>query len=942
MQNWKLPVYATLAYVLAGSSWILIGYFLSSTLYPNDAASLFELAKGLVFVGITATVLFIALTYLDQRNADNMIAGDLGEEFNRSLRHGDFVARWLPALVIVVYFAIFMVIAAALWWVREHTLNGGEKSAQALQKAQAAQMSSSLDIINFTLRDIARDIADSRQALTSERLRSYIPDIASSVANIGYTDASGKVIAHTNPAAVNLDFASRRYFQFHRDNPSSGFHLSEPFIGDAVVRKLVIASRPIRTSSGIFEGVVTAVIDPAIFGAYWRQTTEAGTTISVYDSDNRLLLHSPYLEKTIENSNWHSLSALTEGSEDRSKAFRATSPIDGVDQVYGAGTVPGYPKLRLIVGLNQAQLLESWFAFAVTSLTIYLLVASGLTALTFALLRQLRERLILQRKAAELARYPLQNRNPVLTVTQSGKKLFLNNAARQLLQSVKGKPAEVLEQELVAIAVEKNPGLREFAIGTQIWSASFVPHPPDFCDIYLTDVTTTRHGENLLQLFFELPFLGMAMTSPESKQWGRFNDQLCHILGYSRTQLMEKTWAELTHPDDLDADITEFNRTMRDESDGYSMDKRFIRADGTIIYTVIDVHAIRRADRSVECFLATIQDITERKMAEAALRESEQKFKALVEQSLIGIYIVDDEKLIYVNPRTAEIFGYEPEELSEVSLAKIIAPEDRELVRENIHKRTSGSIKTLRYEFRGIRKDGQIIDIGVHGSRTMLGNRPVVLGVLQDITDRRAQEVLVKDYIHRLERSIMSTVQAISHMVDLRDPYTSGHERRVGELAAAIGTELGLTEHQVTGLRVAGGVHDVGKIAVPAEILSKPTRLSAAEFAIVKTHAQQGYEILKDIEFPWPIANAVWQHHERLDGSGYPRGLRGEEISLEARILAIADVVESMSTHRPYRAALGLDPAFAELESKSGSLYDPTVVVACIKLFREKGYQLPA
>jgi PAS domain S-box-containing protein len=230
-------------------------------------------------------------------------------------------------------------------------------------------------------------------------------------------------------------------------------------------------------------------------------------------------------------------------------------------------------------------LLESWFAFAVTSLTIYLLVVSGLTALTFALLRQLRERLILQRKAAELARYPLQNRNPVLTVTQSGKKLFLNNAARQLLQSVKGKPAEVLEQELVAIAVEKNPGLREFAIGTQIWSASFVPHPPDFCDIYLTDVTTTRHGENLLQLFFELPFLGMAMTSPESKQWGRFNDQLCHILGYSRTQLMEKTWAELTHPDDLDADITEFNRTMRDESDGYSMDKRFIRADGTIIYT---------------------------------------------------------------------------------------------------------------------------------------------------------------------------------------------------------------------------------------------------------------------------------------------------------------------------------------------------------------------
>ena len=942
MRNWKLPVYATLAYVLAGSLWILAGHYLSGALYPTDNASLFELTKGLVFVGITATVLFIALTYLDRGNADNMIAGDLGAEFSRSLRHGDFVVRWLPGLVIALYCTIFLIIAAALWWVREHTLQNGEQSAQALQKAQAVQMSSTLDVINFTLRDIAHEIAVSRQAVPAERLRSFVPDIASSVANIGYTDASGKVIAHTNPGAVNLDFASRSYFQFHRNNPDSGFHLSEPFIGTAVPRALIIASRPIHTPSGKFSGVVTAVIDPAIFGAYWRQSSDSDTTISVYDNNDNLLLRSPYLETAIGHTGWQPLSAIQEVKEGRSKAFRATSPVDGVNRVYGAGAIPGYPQLRLVVGLNQSQLLESWLAFAITSLTIYLLVASGLAGLTFALLRQLRERLVLQRKAAELARYPLQNRNPVMTVTPTGKKLFLNNAARQLLQSVNGKEAELLEQELIAMTLEKNPGLREFAIGTHVWSASYVPHPPDFSDIYLTDVTTAREGENLLQLFFELPFLGMAITSPETKHWGRFNDQLCEILGYTRKQLHEKTWVDVTHPEDINADVAEFERVMRDESDGYSMDKRFIRADGGVIYAVIDVRAIRRADRSVECFLATIQDVTERKLAEAALRESEQKFKALVEQSLIGIYIVDDEKLIYVNPRAAEIFGYEPEELSEVSLATVIAPEDRELVGANIRKRTSGGVQTLRYEFRGIRKDGRIIEVGVHGSRTLLGNRPVVLGVLQDITDRRTQEERVKEYIDRLERSIMSTVQAISHMVDLRDPYTSGHERRVGELAAAIGTELGLTEHQVTGLRVAGSVHDVGKISVPAEILSKPTRLSPAEFAIVKTHAQQGYEILKDIDFPWPIANAVWQHHERLDGSGYPRGLRGDEISLEARILAFADVVESMSTHRPYRAALGLEPAFAELESKSGTLFDPAVIAACIKLFREKGYQLPA
>ena len=443
MRNWRLPVFATLAYFLAGSLWILAGHFLSGTFYPSDGASLFELVKGLVFVGITATVLFIALTYLDQRNADNMIAGDLGAEFNRSLRHGDFVARWLPALVVVLYLAIFMIIAAALWWVREHTLIGGEKSALALQKAQAAQMSSSLDIINFTLRDIAHDVANSRQQLPSEKLRGYIPDVASSVANIGYTDASGKVIAHTNTAAVNLDFASRSYFKFHRDNPDSSFHLSEPFIGTAVARTLIIASRPIHTPSGKFSGVVTAVIDPAIFGAYWRQSSDSDTTISVYDSNDKLLLRSPYVETAIGHADWQPLSALSEVKEGNSIAFRATSPVDGVDRVYGAGAIPGYPKLRLIVGLNKSQMLESWLAFAVTSLSIYLLVASGLAALTFALLRQLRERLILQRKAAELARYPLQNRNPVMTVTPSGKKTVPEQCGTAIASGRQGKTGGV-------------------------------------------------------------------------------------------------------------------------------------------------------------------------------------------------------------------------------------------------------------------------------------------------------------------------------------------------------------------------------------------------------------------------------------------------------------------------------------------------------------------
>jgi HD-GYP domain-containing protein (c-di-GMP phosphodiesterase class II) len=189
---------------------------------------------------------------------------------------------------------------------------------------------------------------------------------------------------------------------------------------------------------------------------------------------------------------------------------------------------------------------------------------------------------------------------------------------------------------------------------------------------------------------------------------------------------------------------------------------------------------------------------------------------------------------------------------------------------------------------------------------------------------------------------VQSAIEVVSTIGELRDPYTHGHERRVGGIATAIAIEMGLPADRIEGIRVAGYLHDVGKIAVPAEILSKPTRLSKIEFELVKAHAQQSYEILKGMEFPWPVAESVWQHHERLDGSGYPRGLKNEEIILEARILAVADTVEAMASHRPYRAALGVDAALTEIESNRGKLYDPTVVDACLQLFRMKGYRLPA
>ena len=176
--------------------------------------------------------------------------------------------------------------------------------------------------------------------------------------------------------------------------------------------------------------------------------------------------------------------------------------------------------------------------------------------------------------------------------------------------------------------------------------------------------------------------------------------------------------------------------------------------------------------------------------------------------------------------------------------------------------------------------------------------------------------------------------------VESRDPYTAGHQNRSADLARAIATEMGLSQDKIDGISMAGSINDIGKLSVPAEILAKPTKLSEIEFPLVKQHALKGYEMLKDVESPWPLAEMVYQHHERMDGSGYPRCLKGDEILMEARILAVADVVESMASHRPYRPALGIDAALAEIENNKGTLYDTDVGDACLRLFREKGFQL--
>jgi putative nucleotidyltransferase with HDIG domain len=218
---------------------------------------------------------------------------------------------------------------------------------------------------------------------------------------------------------------------------------------------------------------------------------------------------------------------------------------------------------------------------------------------------------------------------------------------------------------------------------------------------------------------------------------------------------------------------------------------------------------------------------------------------------------------------------------------------------------------------------------------TLLGYR----GIDRDITERKRVGRQLEQSLKRLSRTMESTIRAISTTIEARDAYTAGHQRRVTQLAGIIAKEMSLPGAQIAGIRVAGLLHDIGKISVPTEILSKPGLLNDVEMSMIRTHPKVGYDILRSIEFEWPVAEIVLQHHERLDGSGYPSGVRGEKILLEARILAVADVVEAMSSHRPYRPAVGIDKALEEITRGEGTVYDARVVRACLEAFTKRNFE---
>jgi len=318
------------------------------------------------------------------------------------------------------------------------------------------------------------------------------------------------------------------------------------------------------------------------------------------------------------------------------------------------------------------------------------------------------------------------------------------------------------------------------------------------------------------------------------------------------------------------------------------------------------------------------------------IRESEERFRSLGENAPDIIYTLDSEgTYTYVNPAWEALLGHESGEVIGKSFTDFLR-EDETSSYSRIFKRIRENGETVKSEMgRMIGRDGteRLFSISACPNVDPSGQLTGIVGTMKDMTALEKSHAM-------LQAALQSTIKAISDIVESRDPYTAGHQRHVRDLSAAIAEEMGLSDDRIEGLQMAALIHDIGKMQIPAEILSKPGRLSTIEMSLIQTHPDVGFRVLRNIEFHHPVAQIVHQHHERYDGSGYPGSLSGREILLEARILAVADVVEAMMNHRPYRPALGIEKALDEIVTNRGKYYDPEVVDACLRLFREKSFTL--
>lgn len=503
----------------------------------------------------------------------------------------------------------------------------------------------------------------------------------------------------------------------------------------------------------------------------------------------------------------------------------------------------------------------------------------------------------------------------------------------------------------------------------------------------LEDVTERKHDEAKMQLFRALidnSSDAIEVLDPHTLRFLDINETACRDWGYSREELLSMRVI------DVDPSATEDGRETviaKLQTSGHArFEATRLRKDGTTFPVEISLKLIE-FDR--QYILGIVRDITERKQYELAMQRSNRALRTISAGNEVLIHATNEGQLLQEMCHVAvSVGGYSMawigyarddagktiEQMAQACLVEecpaLVSPgwdKTREEICPAGHAIISGKPKVVQdilssAEANPWREISQQCGFAscialplmdndrAFGALVLFDSKknvfdPDEVKVLEEMIGDLVFGILMQrvrmehhEHEQRLHKNMLQTVEAIASIVEMRDPYTSGHQARVAIIAKDIARQMDLPEEQMHAIHLAGLVHDLGKIRIPAEILSKPSRLNELEYSLIKMHPQAGYDILKGVDFSWPIAEMVLQHHERMDGSGYPRGLRGEEILLGARILIVADVVEAMSSHRPYRPGLGVEAALDEIMRGRGKLYDPQVVDACVTLFRKGGY----
>jgi PAS domain S-box-containing protein len=452
-------------------------------------------------------------------------------------------------------------------------------------------------------------------------------------------------------------------------------------------------------------------------------------------------------------------------------------------------------------------------------------------------------------------------------------------------------------------------------------------------------IQVLQASETRYRRLFETAQDGILILNAETGEIEDVNPYMIDMLHYSREEFLGmKLWEVSPFKDKV------FNRAAFEEL----QDKGYIRYKDLPLETKegkpVDVEFVSNVykangNKVIQC---NIRNITERIEMNRKLQEAVIFQQRLIDALPMPVFYKDSEgRYLGCNSSFEKFFGQKREQVTGKSVYELFPKE----IADIYYEKDLALLQNTGIEiYESTVKDTGGVAHNVIFHKATFPNRDGsvcgLIGAILDITDRKRAEEELLQTLESLRKAVGATIQVMVSAVEARDPYTAGHQIRSASLASAIANEMGLPSGKIEGIRIAGSIHDIGKLSIPAEILSKPSKLSEIEFSLVKEHARQGYEILKNVESPWPLAEIVYQHHERMDGSGYPRSLKGDEILTEACILAVADVVESMASHRPYRPALGIEAALEEIEKNKGILYDNAVADACRRLFREKGFQL--